>query len=463
MLEAMFSSDGSSSPWETFLISTVKKAGKTTLNAICTLYAALTFPAPETVFCVANDEAQAQERVFDLIVKALRMMGLERKGAALISKSEIVFPETGTKIVAIAADFAGAAGAIFGITSWTELWAFRHEGHVRLWEELTPVPNRRSLRIVDSYAGFSGDSAILEAMWTRALAGERLDEELPVYGNGGLWAYIDQGQEAQARGWLGDPAAMISYYSEQRETLRPGTYARLHENVWQSGEESFVTAEEWDAIVDPQATMLTPRQAQELVLHVGLDVGVKNDCAAVVAVATGEDGRVRLIRHRIWTPSRQEPLDLEQTIESFLLELRDGYALRSVAYDPYQAHRSSVTMRRVGVPMREVPQTSGNLTAAGQNLYELVRNKNIVVYPDAELRRHVLNAVAVESGRGWRLAKEKASRKIDGCVALSFACLDATARPTGTGDGVGHGGDSRTSWISIGPDPTGRIIPGMRL
>jgi hypothetical protein len=41
---------------------------------------------------------------------------------------------------------------------------------------------------------------------------------------------------------------------------------------------------------------------------------------------------------------------------------------------------------------------------------------------------HALNAVAVETGRGWRLAKEKASRKIDGIVALSFACLDAVER-----------------------------------
>jgi phage terminase large subunit-like protein len=59
VLLAMFPEDGSPSPWETFLISTTKKAGKTTLNAIATLYAALTFPAPETVYVVANDEAQA--------------------------------------------------------------------------------------------------------------------------------------------------------------------------------------------------------------------------------------------------------------------------------------------------------------------------------------------------------------------------------------------------------------------
>src|SRR6266566_8606412 len=76
VLLAMFPADGSLSRFETFLISTVKKAGKTTLNAIASLYAALTLPAPETVYCVANDLAQAQERVFDLIAKQVRAQGL---------------------------------------------------------------------------------------------------------------------------------------------------------------------------------------------------------------------------------------------------------------------------------------------------------------------------------------------------------------------------------------------------
>ena len=88
VLLAMFPADDSLPEHETFLLSTVKKGGKTTTNAVATLYAALTFPAPETVYCVANDEAQAQERVFDLVSKAVRAMGLVREGAAVVSKSE---------------------------------------------------------------------------------------------------------------------------------------------------------------------------------------------------------------------------------------------------------------------------------------------------------------------------------------------------------------------------------------
>lgn len=40
-------------------------------------------------------------------------------------------------------------------------------------------------------------------------------------------------------------------------------------------------------------------------------------------------------------------------------------------------------------------------------------------------RVQALTSVEVESARGWRIAKEKASRKIDAVVALAMACVAA--------------------------------------
>lgn len=430
VLLAMFPADGSPSPHETFLISTVKKGGKTELNGVATLYAALTLPAPETLYCVANDAEQAQERVFDRIAGAVRRAGLVKAGAATVSKTSIEFPETGTRIVAIPADFAGAAGAVFGVTSWTELWAFRFEQHVRLWEELTPIPNRRSLRIIDSYAGFAGDAPVLEPMWQRAMAGVRLDDELPVYANGKLWAYIDQGDEAQARAWLGDPDSREAYYAEQSASLRPGTYRRLHENRWAEGEEAFIDAAMWDAVVDPDATPMLPDRSVRVT--VGVDAAMKRDCSAVVAV-TRDGDRVRVVAHKVWTPTKDRPLDFDETIAPYLAWLRDSFTVERVLFDPRMLEQPANVWRKEGVPMREFPQTPENLTRAGQGLFDLIRARQLVVYPDAELRQHALNAVAVETARGLRLAKEKASRKIDALAALSFACVDVTGRSAGGG------------------------------
>lgn len=61
-LTAMFPADGSPSPWETFLISTVKKGGKTETDAMGTAFGTLSTPN-ETALVIANDELQARDRV----------------------------------------------------------------------------------------------------------------------------------------------------------------------------------------------------------------------------------------------------------------------------------------------------------------------------------------------------------------------------------------------------------------
>jgi phage terminase large subunit-like protein len=79
------------------------------------------------------------------------------------------------------------------------------------------------------------------------------------------------------------------------------------------------------------------------------------------------------------------------------------------------------------LPVEEFPQTSGNLTAASQNLYDLIEGNNLVLYPDANMRLAASRAVAVETSRGWRISKEKASHKIDVIVALAMAAHAAVA------------------------------------
>ena len=63
----------------------------------------------------------------------------------------------------------------------------------------------------------------------------------------------------------------------------------------------------------------------------------------------------------------------------------------------------------------------------GQTLFDLLNGKNLVLYPSDELRQQALSTVAIENPRGWRIAKEKASKKIDAIVALAMACCAAMA------------------------------------
>jgi phage terminase large subunit-like protein len=110
-----------------------------------------------------------------------------------------------------------------------------------------------------------------------------------------------------------------------------------------------------------------------------------------------------------------------------LLDLKHRFRLCEVRYDPYQMQASAQRLRQAGINMVDFPQSLPNLTSASQNLYELIKAQNLVAYPDPDLRLAVQRSIAVENARGWRIAKEKSSHKIDVVVALAMAAT--TAQP----------------------------------
>ena len=88
-------------------------------------------------------------------------------------------------------------------------------------------------------------------------------------------------------------------------------------------------------------------------------------------------------------------------------------------------HRTITALQQAGLPIELFPQTQPNLTSATETLYSALNNRRLKLYDAPDLRQHVLNAASVETSRGFRLAKEKQSLKIDAAVALSFACVAA--------------------------------------
>ena len=219
---AMFPDDGCCRI-ETFLISTVEEGWEDDVERlVATLYAAFTFPAPESASASRTIRRRPRRTVFDLDRggDAASWVGTQ-SAAAVRRRIEMVFPEW-VADRCVSADFAGAAGGRFsGITSFTERGRFRHEAHLRTFEELTPVPPHggRCIRIIDSYAGFTGDHPIFERMWARALAGDRADGDPAGFQIGRLWAFIDQGEEARQRAWLGSRRGCVAYYEEQRRVV----------------------------------------------------------------------------------------------------------------------------------------------------------------------------------------------------------------------------------------------------
>ena len=220
--------------------------------------------------------------------------------------------------------------------------------------------------------------------------------------------------------------------------------AKLHENHWASSESSMFDMDKWDARVDSEHR--PPLPSKEIRLWVGVDASVKKDRSAVVSVYRQGDS-VLLGPKRFWQPTAADPMDLEETMEAYLLELQMGYSLVSVRYDPFQFHRSAITLAKKGLPMQEFPQTTSNLTEIGQNLYDLVEYGNLTLYPCKDMRYEATCSIAKETGRGLRIVKEKSTAKIDQIIALAMAALEGmpicvAVAPDGvtilTGDAAGN-------------------------
>lgn len=425
------------------LLSALKKSGKTTLAALIGLYVALFLAAEgsEIILC-ANDEEQSRSRVFADIRYAVEHSERLRRGSKITENA--ITLSSGVVIRAIASDYGSAAGSRHALAVFDELWAYTTERSQRLYEELTPIPTLPfSMRLVVSGAGFEGESRTLRSLYERGISGARVLGDLPVYREGGLLVYWDEGEAARRMPWQQGPQGE-AYYAEQRESLRPGQYLRLHENRWTAGLESFITADEWDACVDPDlAPMLIGDARVRGPVFVGVDIGIKHDSSAVVAVER-VDGTVgsflRLVGHQIWVPTPGEPVEIEQTVEAYLRQLRASpWRIATVRYDPYQFEQVAQRLRRTRnqAQIEEFPQTSANLTRAANALTGALRGRTLHLYPDAEMRRAALQAVAVPSGRGWRIAKERSRQRIDVVVALAMAAEAAMSAPASSGGGAG--------------------------
>jgi hypothetical protein len=92
----------------------------------------------------------------------------------------------------------------------------------------------------------------------------------------------------------------------------------------------------------------------------------------------------RLVTHRVFQPSPEQPLNFEATIERTLLDLRQRFFLCKVLYDPYQMQATAQRLTRAGVKLEEFPQSPANLTTISQNLFELIRGQNLLAYPDPD-------------------------------------------------------------------------------
>lgn len=136
----------------------------------------------------------------------------------------------------------------------------------------------------------------------------------------------------------------------------------------------------------------------------------------------------------LWEPPAGDPdyrvpvADVEETIRQIARE----YDVLEIVADPFRWTRTLQALESEGLPIVEFPHSVSRLTAATGDLYKSALAGELSHSGNADLARHIANAVVVDDSRGLRLDKGKRSqtRRIDLAACAVMAHSRATWRAT---------------------------------
>lgn len=405
--------------YNTIVWSWPKKSAKSMVIASVCHYVACHKPNA-SIKLVANDLKQADSRVGYYLRESIKLG--KRKDNPTCADVKITpsgylieYPN-GARVECVPTDPSGEAGGNDDLIVYSELWGWKSKAHQRMWSEMTLSPTKfgNSQRWIDTYAGFTGESPILEQLYASGVRqGQRVWDDHEVWTNDTarlLMVWVTE----HLLPWQQSPEGLL-YYAQEAANLAPNEYDRMHRNQWVSPVESFVPMEWWNACKAEYAPLAHDEPA-----IMALDAGVTSDCFAVTIVSR-RDERVYTHYAHAWTPPKNGALDFA-VIEQEVRQLLDRYYIVEMAYDPYQLHDMSMRIRGDGLVFTRPFNQGTDRAIADKRLYDLIRSGGIQHNGNAMLTAHIANANRKpEDDNKLRIIKRSPELKIDLTVCLSMA------------------------------------------
>ena len=400
--------------YSTVLWGAIKKSAKSSIAAAVAMWFAFRRPY-SSIKVLGNDLKQAESRTYEYARRGV-LLREDWKSTIQVNNYKMTLPNR-SMIEAIPVDPTGEAGGNDDLLVYTELWGWKSTKHQQMWSESTLSPTKygESIRWCETYAGFTGESPVLEQLYRAGvLDGEVFNAEREMYRNGRSRIFAL---------WMTRPSLpwqTPDYYAQESATLAPSEFRRLHRNEWVSSEESFLE----DMVMwDLCSGDVPPLEPNEPVV-VAIDAAVSNDCFAAVTVSRREE-QLYLRECRIWTPPPGGRIDFDEP-RAYLRDLGTRYNVYQYAYDPSQMHDMATGLQREGVGWFRPFQQGQERIVGDKHLYDLIRGRRF--HHDGlhhALREHVANANRKEDGDKLRIIKRADHLKIDACVALAMACAEA--------------------------------------
>jgi phage terminase large subunit-like protein len=391
------------------VLSIAKKNGKSTFAAIVLAWFLTTQESGELYIC-SNSKDQGNFITFRKVVKMIEK-NPELNKMCRVYSDYIENIKTGTLLRCLSSSYRSSAGLNPLVICIDEIASFDTDSLQFFYDELQLSPiYQNPLILVTSTCGRQ-EQGIL---WDLFKASEKGNTPESYF-------YIKQGKKA-------NPSSFVTKKyldsQEQKPGMRKNLFKRLHNNLWVTEEDSFITDEDYRGCIDYK---LKRRPEGKIPVWVGLDVGYRNDWTAITTVGKNEE-KINLIDHKIYIPTKKEDLQFDD-VKRYLIELNDLYDIQGVYFDPYQAIALSQDLTKENINMVELPQTQSNCIAFSQCLFNEIKEKKISFYQSEEVRISLINCKVVYSNRGWRIVKKSGTKKIDLAISLAMAVYGAVKTP----------------------------------
>jgi phage terminase large subunit-like protein len=403
--------------YNTVLWSWPKKSAKSSVIAAVADYVAEHKPNA-SVKLIANDLRQADSRVGYYLREAIKIgqRNGKRQGIVITPSGYKVTYPNGAKVESVPIDPAGEAGGNDDMMVYSELWGWKSKAQQLMWAEMTISPNKfgQSQRWVDTYAGYKGESPILEQLYE---TGVKQGRKLPESDMGGAEVYVNDAAKMLAV-WVTKPMfkwQSSEYYASEEAQLVPSEFQRIHRNQWADAVNAFIPIEWWMACKSPYTL-----ETNEPVI-IGVDAATTSDTFAIVMVSRREEHTYVHYCH-VWKPPKGGAIDYAEP-EAELRRLIHTYNVLEVAFDSYQLISMMQRLRNEEfVNARAFSQGSDRLIA-DKRLYDMIRSRSVHHNGEPELTEHINNSAAeIDKNEGkLRIVKQQIDKKIDATIALSQA------------------------------------------
>lgn len=443
------------SPTRRFILSMGRKNAKTAFSAFLLLLHLCGPMSKENSQLYSAAQSREQAAVlFSLAAKIVRMSP-DLRAAIIIrdTKKELVFPERGTVYRALSAEASTAYGLSPAFAVHDELGQVRGP-RFELYEaiETAAAAQEEPLSIIISTQAPT-DADLLSILIDDAKTGRDPRTKLVLYtADESLDPFSDEAiRQANPHFDVFMNKAEVRDQAEaaRRMPSAENGYRNLILNQRVNMVNPFVSREVWESC----ASQPDERAFSEGTVYLGLDLSVRNDLTALVAVAeldgvwhvrpyffaplNGIDDRSRRDRtpYDLWaqqgwleaTPG--STVDYELVAER-MCALADTYNVGAVAFDRYRMKELEACLSRMGreLPLEPFGQGFVSMAPALDATEAELLNGRIKHGGHPVLRMNAVNAVVTKDPAGNRkLDKSKATGRIDGMVALVMAMAVAKA------------------------------------